>query len=71
MFTLNSLNSVVVEDSQLIFGAVGTGAILAVTVVYYRLSSKDNERGFHKLRGIQLYHAWSSTLSTSSIRTLS
>ena len=58
MFALGSLGSVVVEDNQLIFGAVGTGVILAVTVVYYRLGSKDNERGFPKLPGFQLYHAW-------------
>ena len=60
MYALNStiLNSVVGEDKQLVNGAVGAAAILAVTAVYYALSSKDEEHKFPKLRGIQLYHAW-------------
>ena len=60
MYALNFtiLNSVVGEDKQLVNGAVGAAAILAVTAVYYALSSKDEEHKFPKLRGIQLYHAW-------------
>ena len=58
MSALGSLNSVVVGDNQLVFGVVGAGVILAVTAAYYHLGSKDDERGFPKLHGIQLDHAW-------------
>jgi len=60
MSTFNStvLNSIAGEDNQFITGAVGAAAILATTVIYYTLSSKDGENDFPKLRGIQLYHAW-------------
>ena len=62
MFALNStiLTSVAAgEDNKLLAGAVGAAAILATTVIYYALHSKDKEHDFPKLRGIQLYHAWS------------
>jgi len=52
------LSSVTGEDNQLLTGVVGAAAILATTTAYYALSSKDEEREFPKLRGIQLYHAW-------------
>ena len=60
MSALNStiLNSVVGEDNRLVAGAVGAVAVLATTAAYYALGSKDEEHGFPKLRGIQLYHAW-------------
>jgi len=60
MSALNSiLNSVVGEDNQLVAGAVGVAAVLVITAVYHALGSKDKENEFPKLRGIQLYHAWS------------
>ena len=61
MSALNStiLTSVVGEDRQLVVGAVGAAAVLATTAVYYALGSKHKEHDFPKLRGIQLYHAWS------------
>jgi hypothetical protein len=52
------MDFVAVWDSQLVIGAVGTTATLAITAVYYILNSKDKGREFPKLRGIQLYHAW-------------
>jgi len=60
MSVLNStiLNSVGGEDNRFVAGVVGVAAVLATTTVYYALSSKNKENDFHKLRGIQLYHAW-------------
>ncbi|KAF9645080.1 cytochrome P450 [Thelephora ganbajun] len=60
MSTLDStiLGSVTGGDNQLITGTVGVAVILATTVVYYAISSKEREHDFPKLRGIQLYHAW-------------
>jgi len=60
MSALNStiLSSVAGEDNRLVAGAVGAAAILVTTAAYYALNSKDEEREFPKLRGIQLYHAW-------------
>lgn len=60
MSALNStiVNSVVVKDNYLVVSAVGTAAILAITAVYFTLSSKDKGREFPKLQGIQLYRAW-------------
>ncbi|KAF9644106.1 cytochrome P450 [Thelephora ganbajun] len=60
MSALNStiLSPIASEDNQLITGAVGAAAILAITAIYYAISPKDKDHGFPKLRGIQLYHAW-------------
>ena len=60
MSALNSaiLHSVVSEDNQIVSVAFCVAAFLATTAVYYSLSSKDEEHGFPKLPGIQLYHAW-------------
>lgn len=60
MSTLNStvLHLVTNEENQLTAAAFGVAALLAATVVYYSLGSKDKEHGFPKLPGIQLYHAW-------------
>jgi len=57
-FNSTILNSVAGEDNRLATGVVGAAAILATTAVYYALSSKDKDRDFPKLRGIQFYHAW-------------
>jgi len=61
MSALNStvLSSVAGEDNRFVAGAVGAAAILATTAAYYLFGSKDEEHDFPKLRGIQLYHAWS------------
>jgi hypothetical protein len=61
---MSALNSTVLgfvagEDNQRITGAVCTAVILVITILYYALSSKATEHDFPKLRGIQLYHAWS------------
>ena len=60
MSTLTStiLNYIAGEDNRPLAGAVSAAAILAATVAYYTLNSKDKEHDFPKLRGIQLYHAW-------------
>jgi len=60
MSALNStiLSSIAGEDNQLVAGVIGAAAILATTVAYYALSSKDEEDEFPKLRGLQIYHAW-------------
>lgn len=52
------VNSIAVDDNQLVVGAVGAAVILAITVAYCSPISKNEEREFPKLRGIQLYHAW-------------
>ena len=52
------MNSVAVEDNQLVVGIVSAAAILVITSVYYVFGSRDNAHEFSKLRGIQLYHAW-------------
>ena len=61
MSILNStiLNHIGDEDNRFVAGAVGVaaGAVLAAAA-YYALGSKDKERDFPKLRGVQLYHAW-------------
>jgi len=57
--TSTILNSIAGEDNRPIAGAVSAAAILVATAVYYALSSKDKKSDFPKLRGIQLYHAWS------------
>jgi len=44
--------------NQLVAGVIGAAAILATTSAYYALSPEDVDRGFPKLRGVQLYHAW-------------
>ena len=61
MYSLNSttLHFVPSEDNQLVAAAFGVAALLAATVVYYSLGSKDKEDKYPKLPGIQLYHAWS------------
>ena len=61
MSALNStiLSSVAGEDSRLVASAVCAAAILGTSGAYYALGSKDEEHEFPKLRGIQLYHAWS------------
>ena len=53
--------SITGEQNQLVAGVVSVVAILAATVVYYALRPKADEveHEFPKLRGIQLYHAWS------------
>jgi len=45
-------------DHQLAAGLMAVAAILATTASYYGFNSKDEEPGFPKLQGIQLYHAW-------------
>ena len=57
-FNSTVLSSVTNEDNLLVAGAVGAAAIVATTAAYYALGSKDEEHGFPRLRGIQLYHAW-------------
>jgi len=60
---MSVLNSAVLnfigEDDRFAAGAVGAAVVLATTAAYYALSSKDKEHDFPKLRGVQLYHAWS------------
>ena len=60
MFAMNStiLHSVVGEDNQLVAGAIGVGAILATTVIYFALKTENKKHEFPKLPGIQLFHAW-------------
>ena len=60
MSALNStiLNFVASEDNQLAAATFGGAALLAATFVYYCLGSKDGDRAFPKLPGIQLFHAW-------------
>ena len=52
------LNSVTGEDNRLFHRAAGVTAILATTILYYTLRSRDKEHDFPKLQGVQLYHAW-------------
>ena len=53
------LRFIPVEGSRLtIPGAFAVAALLAASAVYWSLGSGDKERGFPKLPGIQLYHAW-------------
>ena len=61
MFVLNStiLDSIGGEDNRFVVSAAAVAATLATAAAYYTLSSKDKEHDFPKLRGIQLYHAWS------------
>ena len=47
------------EENELLPAVVGAASILAVTGVYYVLSSKNRMHEFPNLRGIQLHHAWS------------
>lgn len=53
------LRAIASKEDKLVAGAVSVVAILATTAIYYFLGSSDNEDEFPKLRGIQLYHAWS------------
>lgn len=57
MSTLNSIALTFVPggDNQFV---VGVALVLAITGVYYALSSKYMGHDFPKLRGIQFYHAW-------------
>ena len=59
MSTINStiLHFVVSEDNQLFTAAFALTVLFATAAVYSSFSSKDGERGFPKLPGIQLYHA--------------
>ena len=52
------LNLVGGEDNRLVTGAVGVAALLATTIAYHALNSKDKDHDFPRLQGIQLYHAW-------------
>ena len=52
------LHSVAGGDNKLVTGAIGVGAILATTVIYFALKSNDKKHEFPKLPGIQLFHAW-------------
>jgi len=59
VLTSTILKPILGGDNQPLAVAVSAAAILVATAVYYALSPKDKKNGFPKLRGIQLYHAWS------------
>lgn len=57
-FNSTILQFVASEDKQIAAATFGVAALLAATVVYCSFGSKDEERAFPKLPGIQLFHAW-------------
>ena len=49
---------VVGEGNRLVASAIGLGATLVTTIIYFALKSDDKKYEFPKLPGIQILHAW-------------